>query len=56
MIIPVGEHGAQALYLLEKLAGKIERRAVLPVHFVPMKGQAKKSCVERRRALRIADR
>ncbi len=40
MIIPVGEQGVQELYLLEKKAGKIERRAVLPVRFVPMTGAA----------------
>jgi protein-L-isoaspartate(D-aspartate) O-methyltransferase len=41
MIIPVGESpGAQALYLLEKRGGKVERRAVLPVRFVPMTGKA----------------
>ena len=40
MIIPVGEFGAQQLYVLEKRAGKIERRAVLPVRFVPMTGKA----------------
>ncbi len=40
MIIPVGEFGAQELYVLEKRAGKIEQRAVLPVRFVPMTGKA----------------
>ncbi len=40
MVIPVGEFGAQELYVLEKRAGKIERRAVLPVRFVPMTGKA----------------
>ena len=43
MIVPVGESGAQELYLLEKRAGKIERRAVLPVRFVPMTGRAEKA-------------
>lgn len=43
MIIPVGERGVQELYLLEKRAGKIERRTVLPVRFVPMTGEAEKS-------------
>lgn len=42
MIIPVGERISQDLYLLEKRAGKIERRAVLPVRFVPMTGEAEK--------------
>lgn len=40
MIIPVGDHGDQSLYLLEKRGGKIERKAVLPVRFVPMTGKA----------------
>ena len=41
MIIPVGSSsGAQELYLLEKKNGRLERRAVLPVRFVPMTGEA----------------
>ena len=40
MVIPVGGFGAQELYVLEKRGGKIERRAVLPVRFVPMTGKA----------------
>jgi len=40
MIIPVGNLGDQSLYLLEKREGKIERKAVLPVRFVPMTGKA----------------
>jgi len=36
MIIPVGSAGNQSLYLLEKKGAKVERRAVLPVRFVPM--------------------
>ncbi len=40
MVIPVGDFGAQQLYVLEKRAGKIERSAVLPVRFVPMTGKA----------------
>jgi protein-L-isoaspartate(D-aspartate) O-methyltransferase len=41
MIIPVGTqaHG-QELYLLEKRGGKVVKRAVLPVRFVPMTGKA----------------
>lgn len=43
MIIPVGEHLMdQELYLLEKKNGKVEQRAVLPVRFVPMTGEAGK--------------
>jgi protein-L-isoaspartate(D-aspartate) O-methyltransferase len=41
MIIPVGEVSTgQQLYLLEKRGGKVVRRAVLPVRFVPMTGKA----------------
>jgi len=36
MIIPVGTGFDQELYLLEKKRGKVEKRAVLPVRFVPM--------------------
>jgi protein-L-isoaspartate(D-aspartate) O-methyltransferase len=42
MIIPVGETSVQELYLLEKKNGRVERRAVLPVRFVPMTGEAQK--------------
>jgi protein-L-isoaspartate(D-aspartate) O-methyltransferase len=42
MIIPVGgSFGNQELYLLEKQNGQLQRRAVLPVRFVPMTGEAK---------------
>ena len=40
IIIPVGAAGAQELYLLEKKDGKLRQRAVLPVRFVPMTGEA----------------
>lgn len=36
MIIPVGETYAQDLYLFEKKNGKLNRKSVLPVRFVPM--------------------
>ena len=36
MIIPVGEHYNQVLYLLEKRNGKIHKTETLPVVFVPM--------------------
>ncbi len=36
MIIPVGSHMNQVLYLLEKRKGKIRRTATSPVLFVPM--------------------
>ena len=42
MIIPVGGPGAQELILLEKRGGKVERRAVLPVRFVPMTGDERR--------------
>jgi protein-L-isoaspartate(D-aspartate) O-methyltransferase len=42
MIIPVGSFGYQELYLLEKKNGELQRRAVLPVRFVPMTGEATK--------------
>ncbi|HUF61787.1 MAG TPA: protein-L-isoaspartate(D-aspartate) O-methyltransferase [Verrucomicrobiales bacterium] len=39
MMIPVGpDGGVQELYLLTKNAGQLNRRAVLPVRFVPMTG------------------
>jgi protein-L-isoaspartate(D-aspartate) O-methyltransferase len=42
MMIPVGGFGNQELYLLEKKNGEMHRRAVLPVRFVPMTGEATK--------------
>ena len=39
MIIPVGTAGNQELYVLHKKGDKVERRAVLPVRFVPMTGK-----------------
>ena len=38
MIIPVGGRLEQELVLLRKREGRLERRAVLPVRFVPMTG------------------
>jgi protein-L-isoaspartate(D-aspartate) O-methyltransferase len=39
MVIPVGEMTAeQNLHVLRKVGGQLERRAVLPVRFVPMTG------------------
>lgn len=43
MIIPVGPFGDQQLVLLHKRDGKLERRAVLPVRFVPMTGEAQRA-------------
>lgn len=40
MIIPVGPHGNQQLYVLRKRGSRIEQQAVLPVRFVPMTGKA----------------
>jgi len=41
MIIPVGGRlEAQELHVLRKKDGKVERRAVLPVRFVPMTGES----------------
>jgi protein-L-isoaspartate(D-aspartate) O-methyltransferase len=42
MIIPVGGPGHQELYLLEKEKGEMRQRAVSPVRFVPMTGEARK--------------
>lgn len=40
MIIPVGPTGNQQLVLLRKEGERLEKRAVLPVRFVPMTGAA----------------
>ena len=40
MIVPVGPLGNQDLYLLEKENGELRERAVSPVRFVPMTGEA----------------
>jgi protein-L-isoaspartate(D-aspartate) O-methyltransferase len=42
IIIPMGRLPDQKLYLLEKKAGRMEQRAILPVLFVPMTGEAQK--------------
>ncbi|PYI84704.1 MAG: protein-L-isoaspartate(D-aspartate) O-methyltransferase [Verrucomicrobia bacterium] len=42
MIIPIDHAGDQELVLLRKQGGNLERRAVLPVRFVPMTGEARK--------------
>jgi protein-L-isoaspartate(D-aspartate) O-methyltransferase len=36
MIIPVGSDYIQNLYLLEKKSGKLQKKSILPVRFVPM--------------------
>jgi protein-L-isoaspartate(D-aspartate) O-methyltransferase len=43
MVIPVGPQGNQEIVLLWKHDGKLERRAILPVRFVPMTGEAQGS-------------
>ena len=43
MIIPVGPAGDQQLVLLRKQGGQLEKRAVLPVRFVPMTGEAQRT-------------
>ena len=45
MVIPVGGGLDQQLYLLEKKDGQVEQRAILPVRFVPMAGEASKQKV-----------
>jgi len=41
MVIPVGpEAGIQELYLLIKEAGEVTKKAIIPVRFVPMTGEA----------------
>ena len=42
MIVPVGPTGDQELVLMRKHGVRLERRAVLPVRFVPMTGQSQK--------------
>jgi protein-L-isoaspartate(D-aspartate) O-methyltransferase len=42
IIIPVGPAGDQELYLLEKQNGALRQKAVTPVRFVPMTGEAQK--------------
>src|SRR5213593_1546472 len=42
MIIPVGPAGNQELVLLHKRGKRLEKRAVLPVRFVPMTGEAQR--------------
>ncbi|NNC89789.1 MAG: protein-L-isoaspartate(D-aspartate) O-methyltransferase [Akkermansiaceae bacterium] len=43
MIIPVGAQGrVQSLYVMAKKDGKVERKSVMPVRFVPMTGEAGK--------------
>jgi protein-L-isoaspartate(D-aspartate) O-methyltransferase len=50
MIIPVGPTWDQELVLLRKQGDRLERRAVLPVRFVPMTGQSQRSEVPKAKA------
>jgi protein-L-isoaspartate(D-aspartate) O-methyltransferase len=43
MIIPVGAAGDQELVMLRKKGERLEKRAVLPVRFVPMTGEAQRA-------------
>ena len=47
IVIPVGSSDDQKLYFLEKKQGRLEKRAILPVRFVPMTGEAQGRKVER---------
>jgi len=40
MVVPVGASGYQELVLFRKTGDQLEKRAVLPVRFVPMTGEA----------------
>ena len=40
IVIPVGSPNDQQLYVLQKKQGRLERRMILPVRFVPMTGAA----------------
>ena len=48
MIIPVGPSGNQELVLLRKQGTRLEKRATLPVRFVPMTGEAQKKSESRK--------
>lgn len=43
MIIPIGPAWNQELYIFTKTAGKIQKKAILPLRFVPMTGRKKGS-------------
>jgi protein-L-isoaspartate(D-aspartate) O-methyltransferase len=43
MAIPVGDYGAQTLFIFRKRGGRLEQLARLPVRFVPMTGEAEKA-------------
>jgi protein-L-isoaspartate(D-aspartate) O-methyltransferase len=41
LVVPLGDY-FQQLYVLIKIKGKIERKSIIPVRFVPMTGEAQK--------------
>ncbi|MBI4387846.1 MAG: protein-L-isoaspartate(D-aspartate) O-methyltransferase [Candidatus Omnitrophica bacterium] len=43
MAIPVGQHPNQSLYLVQKINGRIEKKEIIPVSFVPMVGLIEKA-------------
>lgn len=47
LIIPVGERYRQYFVLCEKKDGKIERKTLIPICFVPMTGEAEEKRVEK---------
>jgi protein-L-isoaspartate(D-aspartate) O-methyltransferase len=51
MIIPVGSSSKQELVRLRKHDGKLDRQAVLPIHFVPMTGEAQDSSAKTKKHL-----
>lgn len=42
MVIPVGDYPHQTLYLITKTSKGIEKKEIIPVLFVPMKGEVEK--------------
>ena len=46
IIIPLGSSSKQELVLLHKHDGRLDRQGVLPIHFVPMTGQARGSAIQ----------
>ena len=44
MILPLGSRYEQAVTLIEKKQGRIERQELMPTLFVPMTGRSDKRC------------
>ncbi len=42
MVIPIGSHPNQTLYVIRKVHGKIQQEKIVPVSFVPMIGMIRK--------------